>query len=61
MLVETETYLAPYTIAQRLDVDDQVVTRWIKSGELPTVRIERFVRVREEDYQAFLRRKLGVA
>lgn len=55
-----ENYLAPYSIAQQLDVSDGVVKRWIRSGELRTVRIDHFVRVPVADYQAFLRRKLAV-
>lgn len=60
MSIESKAYIAPFTIAHDLDVSDDVVRRWIRQGELPTVRIEKFVRVRVEDYQAFLRRKLAV-
>ena len=55
---ENETYLAPLSVAERLDVSTDTVRRWIKGGELPTVRIEGFVRVPSSDYRAFLRRKL---
>lgn len=53
-------YIAPDRIAHQLDVDFHVVQRWIRAGELSTVKVDRFTRVPIEAYQAFLRRKLGV-
>jgi excisionase family DNA binding protein len=52
--------LSPDTIARELDVSDHAVRRWIRAGELPTVKVDRLTRVRVEDYQAFLRRKIAV-
>jgi len=54
------SYVAPFTIARELDVSDNTVRRWIAKGELHTVRIEGFVRVPVEDFQAFLKRKIAV-
>ncbi|MFI5387090.1 MAG: helix-turn-helix domain-containing protein [Fimbriimonadales bacterium] len=59
MSIASRSYVAPFTIAHELDVSDNVVRRWIREGELPTVRIEGFVRVPVEAYQAFLRRKIA--
>ena len=53
-------YIAPDRIAHELDVDFNVVQRWIRAGELSTVKVDRFTRVPIGEYQAFLRRKLGV-
>lgn len=59
MSIASRSYVAPFTIAHELDVSDDVVRRWIRRGELPTVKIEGFVRVPVEAYQAFLRRKIA--
>jgi excisionase family DNA binding protein len=61
MLIERQReLLSPDTIARELDVSDNTVRRWIREGELPVVRVDRYTRVRLEDYQAFLRRKIAV-
>jgi hypothetical protein len=40
-----ESYIAPSTIARDLDVPIATVRRWIQRGDLPTVQIDRAVRV----------------
>ncbi len=57
---DERAYIDPDRIAHELDVDFYVVRRWIRDGELPTVKVDRFTRVPASEYQAFLRRKLGV-
>jgi hypothetical protein len=60
MSIDERAYISPDRIAHELDVDHDVVRRWIRAGELRTVKVDHFVRVPVPDYQAFLRRKLGV-
>lgn len=60
MSITERAYIAPDRIAHELDVDCYVVQRWIRAGELPTVKVDRFTRVPISEYRAFLRRKLGV-
>ncbi len=51
-----ESYIAPSTIARDLDVPIATVRRWIESGDLRTVQIDRAVRVPRRDYEGWLRR-----
>lgn len=46
-----------YKVAQAakiLEVSEKQVRRWIASGALPHVRINRLVRICEDDLQAFI-------
>jgi excisionase family DNA binding protein len=61
MLIERQReLLSADTIARELDVSDDTVRRWFRQGEIPTVRFGRYIRVRDEDFKAFLRRKIAV-
>jgi excisionase family DNA binding protein len=42
------------TVAARLDVSLRTVRRWIAAGELPVHRLDRSVRVSEDDLARFL-------
>jgi excisionase family DNA binding protein len=45
-------------VAERLNVHWSTVHRWIKSGELPAVRLaKKAVRIRESDLYAFLEKR----
>jgi excisionase family DNA binding protein len=50
-----ESYIAPSTIAHDLDVPIAAVRRWIQRGDLPTVQIDRAVRIPRRDYERWLR------
>ncbi len=54
MLAVDETYLKLHEIAERLQVSDRTVTRWIKSGELPAYKFANEYRITETDLKAFL-------
>src|SRR5262245_10339756 len=55
-----EQWLTVQKIAKRLDVHEQTVRRWLRAGELRGVLLgdKAGYRVREEDFQAFLRSRL---
>jgi excisionase family DNA binding protein len=51
-----ERLLTVNQVAERLQVHQMSVRRWIKGGRLPGVRVgTRTIRVREEDLDAFKR------
>jgi excisionase family DNA binding protein len=50
----TERFLTPAQIAERLQVSEKTVTRWLQAGDLKGIKIGRLWRVREEDFEAFL-------
>ena len=45
--------------AGHFNVSERTVWRWIAAGELPVVRIDRTVRIRPKDREAFIRRHLS--
>jgi excisionase family DNA binding protein len=49
-------YLKLPEVAQRLDLSEKTVRRYVKAGVLPSVFIGNSYRVREEDLQEYLRR-----
>jgi Helix-turn-helix domain len=51
-----ESFIAPSSIARELDVPIATVRRWIERGDLPTVHIDRTVRVPVRDYRDWLRK-----
>ena len=55
--MEEEQMLTVQKIAHRLDVHEQTVRRWLRSGELPGVLLgdKAGYRVREGDLKEFLR------
>ena len=55
--MEEERWLTVQKIANRLDINEQTVRRWLRSAELPGVLIadRAGYRVREKDLYAFLR------
>lgn len=46
--------LTPAEIADKLQVHERTVHRWIKDGKLQAIRIERFWRIEQKDFQTFL-------
>ncbi|WP_377805895.1 helix-turn-helix domain-containing protein [Azospirillum sp. A29] len=44
-------------VADRLQVSIKTVRRWIVSGELPTVRLGRQIRIQPKDLDIFLRQR----
>ncbi len=55
--MEEERWLTVQKVADRLDVSEQTVRRWLRSGELPGVLIadRAGYRIRPRDLDAFLR------
>ena len=50
-------YLTTEDIARHLDISVATVRRYIRTGKLPAVRLERAYRVRREDFEAFLKER----
>ena len=48
--------LKPQEIAQRLNISRAMAYKLLNTGELPTVRIGRIVRVREADLEAYIQK-----
>lgn len=48
-------YLTAAEVAALLRVDPQTVRRWCATGELPSVRAGRVIRIRREDVDRFVR------
>ncbi|GLR78896.1 helix-turn-helix domain-containing protein (plasmid) [Azospirillum oryzae] len=44
-------------VAERLQVSVKTVRRWIVSGDLPTVRLGRQIRIQPKDLDIFLRQR----
>ena len=44
-------------VAERLQVSIKTVRRWIVSGDLPTVRLGRQIRIQPKDLDIFLRQR----
>ena len=55
--MEEERWLTVQKVADRLDVSEQTVRRWLRSGELPGVLIadRAGYRIRPRDLDGFLR------
>jgi excisionase family DNA binding protein len=49
-------YLTVKDIANRLQVSEQTVWRWIRSGELPSIKLGGQYRVSPDDLQDFLKK-----
>ncbi len=49
-------YLTVKDIATRLQVSEQTVWRWIRSGELPSIKLGGQYRVSPDDLQDFLKK-----
>jgi excisionase family DNA binding protein len=52
-------FMTPQEVADHLRVSKMTVYRLLKSGEMPSVRIGRSLRVRESDLHAFLRARFN--
>ena len=50
-----DKFLTPAEIAEKLKVNERTVTRWLNSNELKGTKVGRLWRVREEDFESFLR------
>lgn len=48
--------LKPQDIAQRLNISRAMAYKLLATGELPTVRMGRIVRVREADLEAYIQK-----
>ncbi len=50
----TPMYISPRTIARDLDISEPTVYRWLRSGELRSIRPGgRLYRIAESDYRIF--------
>lgn len=50
----TETYLTRKQVAERFNVSERTVDRWIKDGKLHPTRLGRTIRISEADIARFL-------
>lgn len=50
-------YFRPTAVARHLSVSRTILYEWIKSGELPAVKMFRTLRIREDDLIAFCRKR----
>jgi len=58
--VRRKEYLTTEDIARHLDISVATVRRYIRSGKLSAVRLEREYRVRFEEFEKFLKdREIG--
>jgi excisionase family DNA binding protein len=58
--VQRKEYLTTEDIARHLDISVATVRRYIRTGKLAAVRLEREYRVRREDFEKFLKeREIG--
>ncbi|MHB8598188.1 MAG: helix-turn-helix domain-containing protein [Ktedonobacteraceae bacterium] len=55
--MQNEKLLTSEQVADRLQVSSQTVYSWLRTGELPSVRIGRLWRVRPSDLEEFLRKR----
>jgi excisionase family DNA binding protein len=46
--------LTVFDVAERMDVSERTVFRWIKGGQLKVFRAARILRISEADFQNFL-------
>ncbi len=63
MVGESTEWLTVAQVAQRLQLNDETVRRWIRAGELPALDLGKKAgyRVRPEDLAAFLEARYGLA
>ena len=52
--VEQAQMLTVFDIAERMNVSERTVFRWIKEGRLKVFRAARVLRISETDFQGFL-------
>ena len=50
------SYLTVKDVARRMQVGEQAVRRWIKSGELPAIDIMGQYRIDPKDFEDFVKR-----
>ncbi len=54
------TIMTPQEVSQYLRVDKRTVYGWIRSGELPALRLGKTYRIEPGDFERFLRRRRTV-
>lgn len=52
-----ERYLTSAQVAERLQVVEKTVQRWMASGELPAVKLGRVWRISEADLNSYLQKR----
>lgn len=48
-------YMKPDEIAKEIGVDVSTVRRWLREGQIPSVRFGRAVRVKTKDFEKYLK------
>lgn len=48
--------LTPAQVAERLQLTEQTIYMWLRSGQLPGVKLGRLWRIRKEDLDRFITR-----
>jgi len=55
--VEDERFYSIYEIAELLNVSDGAVRKWLKAGALKGIKLGRIWRIRESDFDKFLKER----
>ncbi|MFN8482969.1 MAG: helix-turn-helix domain-containing protein [Anaerolineae bacterium] len=54
--MDSQEYLTPKEVAQLLKVHEETIRRYLRSGELPAVKLRGVYRVKREDLDEFLKK-----
>ena len=49
-----EVLLTPAQVAEKVQVHERTVLRWLSSGKLKGIKLERFWRIKSDDLEIFL-------
>ena len=55
--MDTKPYLTPKEIALLLGVHEETIRRYLRTGELPAIKLRGVYRVKREDFEEFLRKR----
>lgn len=55
--MEDERFYSIYEIAELLNVSDGAVRKWLKAGALKGIKLGRIWRIRESDFDKFLKER----
>jgi excisionase family DNA binding protein len=52
--ISTEMFLTPEQVSARLQMSRLTILHWLRTGKLPSVRLGKLYRIRQEDLEATL-------
>ena len=55
--MDTKPYLTPKEIALLLGVHEETIRRYLRTGELPAIKLRGVYRVKREGFEEFLRKR----